>query len=42
MRPAMDLISKDIKVWKAPKIYIAALYCILLSLLIGYERGALL
>jgi len=42
MRPTIGLMPKNSEVQKVPKIQIVALCYILLSLLIGYERDALL
>ena len=42
MRPAITLILKEGNIWKAPKIQIVALLCILFSSLKGYNNRALL
>ena len=42
MSLAMASIPMKGDMWKATKIYIAALHCILLSLLSGYDSGTLL
>jgi len=42
MSPTIASIPKDGEVQKAPRIHIAAFYCILLSLLSRYDSNALL
>jgi len=42
IKPAITSTLKKEKVWKAPRIQIAALLYILLSSVRGYDSGALL
>jgi len=42
MSPAIALMSSEEDIQKVSRIQIAALHCILLSFLMGYNRGALL